>query len=87
MNHLPIYKWSFTAPISGHYLIESDIQKSVPTGEYEIINRKWFEFWKPKTTKKAIYKTVILKKETKIECLKKGDVIKFNNLGIRKVDT
>ncbi len=68
-------KTMFAPPVSGKYMVSCEELHYEKTGIFETItnsNRKWFQFWKPKTIQQEILNKIYKPTSCKIMYLEKG---------------
>lgn len=79
----------YSAPIGGKYILKYNLIESVPTGKFELqknIERKWYQFWKPKMVLREVYESKGLYQCHEIKDLKKGEeVILVNKFQIERI--
>jgi hypothetical protein len=66
----------FKVLTTGYYMVSSMIYTARATGRYEVVknpDRRWFQFWKPKTIEKEVYETVGRSGGQEIRFLNRGE--------------
>lgn len=68
----------YHAPVSGVYHVSEKIWKHVPNGKKKEVpnfDRRWFQFWKPKTIIVDDYDTILEYSGTRMVHLKQGQPV------------
>ena len=68
----------YTVLKGGYYRVSASMIHYKPTGKFHEVpnlDRRWFEFWKPKTVTQEIYEQVGDMSGTQIKFYNKGEVI------------
>lgn len=76
----------YRAPTSGYYTTRAVMTRYRGTGKFETvrnIDRRWFQFWKPKTVTQEIYERIEEKNGIETKFYNQGDVIQAEDIPTR----